>query len=54
TLKRVRIMNITLDTPVGEYRELTAKEMAELDALLVDSVKTFDASRQPRNKRKEH
>ncbi|NND12202.1 MAG: 23S rRNA pseudouridine(2604) synthase RluF [Flavobacteriaceae bacterium] len=54
TLKRVKIMNITLDTPVGEYRELTAKEMAELDALLVDSVKTFDASRQPRNKRKEH
>ncbi|NNK26633.1 MAG: pseudouridine synthase, partial [Flavobacteriaceae bacterium] len=54
TLKRVRIMNIELDTPVGEYRELTSKEMAELDALLVDSVKNFDASRQPRNKRKEH
>ncbi|RZV66480.1 MAG: 23S rRNA pseudouridine(2604) synthase RluF [Flavobacteriaceae bacterium] len=54
TLKRVRIMNITLDTPVGEYRELTSKEKKELDALLVDSVKTFDASRQPRNKRKEH
>ncbi|MBT8303112.1 MAG: 23S rRNA pseudouridine(2604) synthase RluF [Bacteroidia bacterium] len=54
TLKRVKIMNITLDTPVGEYRELTSKEKKELDALLEDSVKTFDASRQPRNKRKEH
>jgi len=54
TLKRVRIMNIELDTPVGEYRELTAKEKAELDALLADSVKTFDASRHPRNKRKRH
>ena len=26
TLKRVRIMNIKLDTPVGEYRELTKEE----------------------------
>ncbi|MFV0572760.1 MAG: 23S rRNA pseudouridine(2604) synthase RluF [Xanthomarina gelatinilytica] len=39
TLKRVRIMNIKLDIPVGEYRELTPKEFQELSGLLTDSVK---------------
>ena len=41
TLKRVRIMNIKLDTPIGEYRELTKEEFIELNALLEDSTKTF-------------
>lgn len=41
TLKRVRIMNIKLDTPVGEYRELTKEEFNELNMLLEDSTKTF-------------
>ena len=41
TLKRVRIMNIKLDTPVGEYRDLTKEEFIELNALLEDSTKTF-------------
>ncbi|PNQ73435.1 23S rRNA pseudouridine(2604) synthase RluF [Hanstruepera neustonica] len=41
TLKRVRIMNITLDVPVGEYREFTQKEITELNKLLEDSSKTF-------------
>lgn len=44
SLKRVRIMNITLDTPVGEYRELSEQEMTELNTLLVDSDKTYRAS----------
>lgn len=39
-LKRVRIMNILLDVPVGEHRELTANELRELNALLEGSVKT--------------
>lgn len=39
-LKRVRIMNILLDVPVGKYRELTAKELKELNALLEGSAKT--------------
>lgn len=43
TLKRVRIMNITLDVPVGKYRELTVKELHELNTLLEDSTKTFKA-----------
>jgi 23S rRNA pseudouridine2604 synthase len=41
TLKRVRIMNIKLDIPVGEYRELTKTEFKELNDLLVNSTKTF-------------
>lgn len=40
-LKRVRIMNINLDIPVGQLRELTKKEMKELEALLADSHKTY-------------
>ena len=33
-LKRTRIMNITLDLPVGKYRELTQKEIKDLFKLL--------------------
>jgi 23S rRNA pseudouridine2604 synthase len=40
TLKRIRIMNIELDVPVGSYREITAKEMKILKDLIVDSKKT--------------
>lgn len=43
TLKRVRIMNIKLDVPVGTYRELTSEELKELNSLLEDSIKTFKA-----------
>lgn len=41
-LKRVRIMNISLDVPVGQWRDLTAKEMNELNDLVADSSKTHD------------
>ncbi|MCB0381927.1 MAG: pseudouridine synthase [Psychroserpens sp.] len=41
TLKRVRIMNIVLDTPVGEYRELTSSEFKELSSLLEHSKKNY-------------
>ena len=40
TLKRVRIMNIKLDMPVGKYRELTKDELKELNLLIEDSTKT--------------
>jgi len=42
TLKRVRIMNIELDIPVGEYRAFTANELSELNKLIADSNKTID------------
>lgn len=41
TLKRVRIMNVKLDVPVGEYRELTKEELKELNVLIEDSTKTY-------------
>lgn len=41
-LKRIRIMNIKLDLPVGQYRELTQKELDTLNASLSDSSKTFE------------
>ena len=43
TLQRVRIMNIKLDMPLGEYRELTKQEFNELNQLLADSTKHFKA-----------
>ncbi len=41
-LKRVRIMNIKLDVPTGEYRELSKGEILELNGLLENSLKTYD------------
>lgn len=40
TLKRVRIMNIKLDLPVGKYRKFTHDELKTLNKLLEDSTKT--------------
>ena len=41
-LKRIRIMNIKLDLPVGKWRNLSQEEMRELNVLLQDSAKTFE------------
>ena len=41
SLKRVRIMNIKLDLPIGKYREFTKEELIELNKLLENSSKTF-------------
>ena len=40
SLKRVRIMNIKLDVPIGKYRELTKEELFDLNGLLENSSKT--------------
>ena len=40
SLKRVRIMNIKLDIPIGKYREITKEELLELNELLENSFKT--------------
>ncbi len=40
-LKRVRIMNIPLDVPVGKWRNITAKELKELNQLTEKSSKTL-------------
>ncbi|EON78682.1 Ribosomal large subunit pseudouridine synthase F [Lunatimonas lonarensis] len=39
-LKRIRIMNIRLDLPVGKWRDLTPTELEEIRELVADSKKT--------------
>ncbi len=39
-LKRVRIMNITLDIPIGKWRDLTHDELNQINRLISDSSKT--------------
>ncbi|MCG2460710.1 23S rRNA pseudouridine(2604) synthase RluF [Flavobacteriaceae bacterium F89] len=39
-LKRIRIMNILLDVPVGKWRYLTDTELTEIHGLISDSAKT--------------
>ncbi len=41
-LKRVRIMNINLDVPVGKWRDLTKSELTEINRLVSSSSKTTD------------
>ncbi|WP_299255042.1 23S rRNA pseudouridine(2604) synthase RluF [uncultured Aquimarina sp.] len=43
-LKRIRIMNISLDTPMGDWRYLTEKELQLINADVGDSSKTEEAS----------
>lgn len=43
-LKRIRIMNIPLDVPLGKYRHLTSRELQELEELTGGSTKTEEAS----------
>lgn len=50
TLKRVRIMNIELDMPIGEYRELTKEEFTKLNNLLAESTKTFKQNMNKKDK----
>ncbi|WP_053970155.1 23S rRNA pseudouridine(2604) synthase RluF [Mangrovimonas sp. ST2L15] len=52
TLKRVRIMNIPLDVPIGKYRKLTDKELIDLNKLLGDSQKHFTEKTRPRRSRR--
>jgi len=40
-LKRIRIMNIVLDVPVGKWRYLNPSEMNEIHSLVATSTKTF-------------
>jgi len=40
-LKRIRIMNVSLDVPLGKWRYLTIDELNEIKRLVGDSTKTF-------------
>lgn len=41
-LKRVRIMNIHLDVPIGQWRHLTQRELSEINELVAESTKEHD------------
>ena len=41
-LKRVRIMNISLDIPIGEYRDFTPRELNQINQSVEHSIKTFE------------
>jgi 23S rRNA pseudouridine2604 synthase len=41
-LKRVRIMNIKLDVPVGQWRYFTEQELRDIQNLVAQSKKTFE------------
>ena len=43
-LKRTRIMNVVLDTPVGKWRNLTDGEIKEINRLVSLSTKTHNSS----------
>jgi 23S rRNA pseudouridine2604 synthase len=43
-LKRTRIINISLDLPIGRHRLLTDAEIKELNQLIEPSSKTEEAS----------
>ena len=51
-LKRTRIMNITLGKlKTGEWRDLTTKELEEINRLIKTSSKTQEASVEPKPKK---
>ncbi len=41
-LKRVRIMNVSLDLPVGKWRDLTTEELKEVNKLVEGSSKVWE------------
>jgi 23S rRNA pseudouridine2604 synthase len=41
-LKRVRIMNIELDVPVGKWRYLNQEEILVINSMVADSSKEFN------------
>jgi len=41
-LKRVRIMNIKLDIPIGSYRDFSKEELDTLNKLVEHSSKDLD------------
>ncbi len=53
-LKRIRIMNIMLDIPVGEWRYLTDKELGIINVDTGDSIKTEEASVENNRKSSRH
>ena len=45
SLKRTRIMNVKLDLPVGDWRDLTENEIAQIQTMVANSAKTQKKSK---------
>lgn len=43
SLKRVRIMNVLLDIPVGGWRDITEEELSTINEMVTNSIKTYKA-----------
>jgi len=43
SLKRVRIMNVLLDIPVGEWRDISEEELNTINEMVTNSIKTYKA-----------
>jgi 23S rRNA pseudouridine2604 synthase len=41
-LKRIRVLNIKLDLPIGKWRDLTDEELSALQKMVEGSSKTYD------------
>jgi len=48
-LKRIRIMNVSLDIPHGTYRDLTKEELDEIDRLTIESTKEYHKEKKDSN-----
>jgi len=48
-LKRIRIMNVKLDIPIGSYRDFTVKELNQINQSVEQSIKTFEENKQDDN-----
>lgn len=44
SLKRVRIMNVLLDVPVGEWRDITEEELKAINEMVSSSSKIYEES----------
>ncbi|WP_300434089.1 23S rRNA pseudouridine(2604) synthase RluF [Christiangramia sp.] len=53
-LKRIRIMNVSLDIPVGQWRDLTKEELDTINMLTGESTKTEEASVIETSKKEKH
>tara|TARA_R100001369_G_scaffold21881_6_gene39831 strand:+ start:42575 stop:43426 length:852 start_codon:yes stop_codon:yes gene_type:complete len=43
SLRRIRIMNVLLDIPVGEWRDITDEELGTINEMVTNSIKTYKA-----------
>lgn len=53
-LKRIRIMNVLLDVPVGEWRDLSSEELSTINKMVSTSAKTDIAVKNQNNSAPKH